>query len=192
MVWVIGRGSAVELYLKPRKVFMARTSKYSEAIIKEMCTLIEEGLPNKDAAALIGICESTLYKWLSNDLDNPLLEMQKTEFLESMGAAKARRHHKLASIIIKASETNWRAAAWYLERTEPEDYGLHSCERNKGFLPREEEEKAEVSPLLIEAYNQTVRMLATGEMPHFNAFRLCLNDEVSISSETRALIISVA
>jgi hypothetical protein len=46
--------------------------KYSKVIVKEICKYIEDGMSNRDAAALSHIREDTFYEW-----------MKKPEFLEA-------------------------------------------------------------------------------------------------------------
>ena len=132
--------------------------KYSKDLVDKIIKYIESGATNEDAAAMAGICESTFYRWLSDDEDNPLNEEEKSEFSESMHRAEARRRTVLANRIIKATEDGylkdvdgkivkdkngqaivvkrgeWRAAAFYLERTAPETYAKKSEIKHSGDL----------------------------------------------------------
>lgn len=141
---------------------MARKTKYSKELIDAICKSIEEGASNKDAAELAGIGETTFYEWLSSNYNNPLTEDEKAEFRESMCVAGAKRRNKLASIIIKASEANWRAAAWYLERTSPEEYGK-AYKVSTSYV--EPELEHEIDPRLSEAYDVALRMVLTRRVP---------------------------
>ncbi len=154
---------------------MPRKTKYSKELINEVCGYIQDGLPNKDAAELAGIGETTFYEWLSNSYDNPLTEDEKAEFRESMYIARAKRHYKLASAIIKASETNWRAAAWYLERTCPEEYGNNV--KVEEF--NEQEGEIDIPEEVKEKFHIAFRYALLGRNP--SDYIMCFNDDLVIT-----------
>ena len=148
--------------------------KYSNKILEEICDYIGKGISNKGAANLAGVCESTFYKWLSDDKNNPLTKSQKTEFLESMGMARARRGCKLTSTIMRASETDWRAAAWYLARTCPEEYG----DKVKAVDFTKPGKKIDIPKDMVDKFNKAFEMIVTGRKPADH--RLYFNDGVPI------------
>lgn len=141
-----------------------RDSKYSQEIINKICSLIESGADNKDAFIQAGISETTGYKWLDEDNpDNPLTKEECRDFRERMEGAKAKRTTVLTNRIIRASEPiylrdennkivtddtgkpivykggDWRAAAWYLERTEPGRFARKEELRHSGELTSKHE-----------------------------------------------------
>ena len=99
-------------------------AKYSEELTEEICKHIRNGVLNKDAAILSGISEATFYLWqqekLEDGKDNPQFHL---EFLESIKKAESARKRNFISTIVTASEKNWQASAWYLERVYPEEFG---------------------------------------------------------------------
>lgn len=98
--------------------------KYSEVIVKEICDWIAKGASNKEASSLSGIGEETFYGWLrKTDADGKPNPEYKAEFSESIKKAYDRRKVTLVNRIIVAAARSWQAAAWYLERTDPEHYG---------------------------------------------------------------------
>jgi hypothetical protein len=89
----------------------------------------------KDAAAAVGIAESTVHNWLARGqhwvnpesgerLANiPKAELPYLEFLESTTRARAKVVDIALAGILDAGKLDWRAYAWYLERTRPDEYG---------------------------------------------------------------------
>jgi hypothetical protein len=120
--------------------------KYSPELIKEICSYIEAGAYNDDACIQAGLSESEFYLWQSDSVKNPLSEEQKSELSESMRRAKSKRTTVLANRIVRASEDeymkddkgefvldkvgrkiviargDWKASAFYLERTESDKF----------------------------------------------------------------------
>jgi len=157
--------------------------KYSPELRNEFCGYIEAGATNRDAATMCGISESVLYMWLSDDEANPLSVEERLEFLESMGRARAKRNTALANRIINAStdeylkDTNgdfvldihgkkilvgrgdWRSAAWYLERTLPEEYVVKEKFEHSGAIDSKLTVNAPKE--LIDAYNRAIEEIAT-------------------------------
>ena len=99
--------------------------KYSPEIVKELCDHAEAGVTNRDACAMVGITEQTLYRWLRDP-----------KKLEMIGAyARAQAHGRTKHIKTIADSDDWRAHAWLLERTDPEHWG--KAERRKVRDPGE-------------------------------------------------------
>lgn len=74
--------------------------------------LLSQGLPVTLATAAAGVGRSTFYKWLEDP-----------KFAEQVEAAQARSAVPLLARITSASETQWQAAAWILERRWPGEFG---------------------------------------------------------------------
>lgn len=93
------------------------TRQRQEIILKT----IREGASNRAAAAQAGVPESTLYDWLVRGQGD---EEPFRTFRSAFEKAKADREAKFVGLIQQAAEDGtWQAAAWYLERTDPEHYG---------------------------------------------------------------------
>lgn len=75
---------------------------------------IEEGSSDRAAAALGGISPGTFYDWLRRGKAG---EEPFATFELLARAAKARREQQRVKVIEDASKTDWRAAAWLLERS---------------------------------------------------------------------------
>ncbi len=94
-----------------------RNSKYTEEIVSKIIELIEEGYGQIDSAKQAGISPATLFQW---KLDHP-------DFSEAIKRAEqvAKTIHTDLALkaIYRALDGNqWQAAAWFLERTSPEEY----------------------------------------------------------------------
>lgn len=157
-------------------------TKYSKDIINKICSLIESGADNKDAFIQAGISETTGYKWLdeSNE-ENPLTKEECREFRERMEGAKAKRTTVLTNRIIRASEPiylrdennrivtdedgkpivykggDWRAAAWYLERTEPERFARKEELRHSGELTSKHELPKELEHVIKAGFRKALK-----------------------------------
>lgn len=93
-------------------------------LIALLLYFIEKGNSNKDALLRVGISESEFYLWqqeyLKDGIEN---KYYKSEFSEAIRKANFQRMNFHIANIFKASEKDWRASAWWLERTNPERFG---------------------------------------------------------------------
>lgn len=114
---------------KPKKRAIGRRPKLEvePRITKTLCKLIAQGVPIKHACSMAGIGESTFHRWCDEGAkENASDELR--EFRESITRARVEKITKLLETIEKASTLasytsgllDWKAAAWLLERTEPE------------------------------------------------------------------------
>lgn len=87
--------------------------------------MLERGAYLTHAAAAVGVDRRTLYRWLevgSSDLADGR-DTQEASFAEAVGRARARGRVAMCQVIDDAAKRDWRAAAWMLERTDPELFG---------------------------------------------------------------------
>jgi len=101
-----------------------RKTKLTPTLCDQLCKHIENGNYAKTACLLVGISEETYYKWKKKGEESK--SGKYVEFLESIKKAEKKADAKLVSIILAASEKhpmNWTAAAWLLERRNPEEWG---------------------------------------------------------------------
>jgi hypothetical protein len=122
---------------KPAKKAAGRPTALLEEI-KEQTLLdyIRIGTPVRKAVTASGIAEKTFYNWMArgmaererqalvpNAKDIPT-EVIFLQFLQRVEQARAEAITKKVAVIAKAgNDGDWRAAAWYLERQVPEDFG---------------------------------------------------------------------
>lgn len=85
------------------------------------------GASDNLAAASIGVNSTTIRAWLKKGLEELLLETDpETEhatFFKSVQIAKWESAQPKLNKIREEAESNWKAAAWWLERLYPNDYG---------------------------------------------------------------------
>ncbi len=93
---------------------MARPLKYTPEAVQRITQAIELGATYKLAASYGGITFQTFNNWR----DTKPAFAQAVQDAEGKGAIKW-----LAKIEAAASDGNWQAAAWKLERRYPQDYG---------------------------------------------------------------------
>lgn len=105
---------------------MARKTKLTKEIIEQARKLASLGVDNRTIAQSLMIAESTFYNWLQR-AEKDMQEGKHTifvEFLESLKKAQADAIVRNVMLIQEsASNGNWLASAWFLERKLPEVWG---------------------------------------------------------------------
>mgnify|MGYP006275736359 CR=1 FL=1 len=93
---------------------VGRPTKRTPETVKKLCDAIRLGACYSDACGFAGISFDTFNEWRK---DFP-------EFLEAVKEAEgAGRVQLIAKIQKAANDGNWQAAAWMLERRDPQNYG---------------------------------------------------------------------
>lgn len=87
------------------------TQKTKEIILKA----ISEGLNQRDASKLAGICEDTLSLWKKD-----------SDFSEQIRQKEIEYKRSLIRTINKEAETSWKASAWMLEHKFRDEYATNS------------------------------------------------------------------
>lgn len=91
-----------------------RPSKYTPERISAILDAIRLGVPRELAARASGINPDTFYTW----------QKEKPEFSDAVNEAEAKSTLALVAKVQKAaSDGNWTAAAWMLERRFPKQFG---------------------------------------------------------------------
>jgi hypothetical protein len=93
---------------------MARPSKLDEQRMDLICKSLEVGATYKIAAQVANVHVSTLFAWIAKGKQEETGKFK--EFSERIKRAEGMCAVRDLSIITRASETDWRAAAWRLER----------------------------------------------------------------------------
>jgi hypothetical protein len=96
-----------------------RKSKYSPQMSAALCQWLKKGCSYKDACAMEGISYETFRTW----------EKEKSVFSVALKKAEAECKAARIATVLKASEKSWQAAAWWLERRCPEEYGRNLQEQ---------------------------------------------------------------
>jgi len=106
-----------------------RKTKLTEERFKQIVNLVKVGNFASVAASAAGISEATYYGWLKRGREEgeALKEGESGsiffEFLEAIKKAEGQAEARSIMRIQTASEENWTAAAWYLERKYPDRWG---------------------------------------------------------------------
>ncbi len=101
---------------------MPRKSKLTKELIKEAYKLVVAGNYDKDVYPILGIEKTTWYRWLSEGERSK--SGLKREFWDTIKRAEKEAVARNVALIQRAAqEGNWQAAAWWLERKYPEQWG---------------------------------------------------------------------
>lgn len=138
----------------------AFTSEIREAILG----WIEAGRSRKNAAAMVGVGERTIQRWVERGREN--LEAIDAEaegvvlddygaFLQRLIQGEAYARGRLLDRIDKAGAKDWHADAWLLERLDHREYGRHH--RIEGIVRDEDGDEVSAGDLLVEKILQIHR-----------------------------------
>lgn len=98
-----------------------RPSKISKEVVDRICAFIEAGTYIETACVAAGIHRDTYYDWLKRAATEKRGPFR--DFLDRVEQSMAIADTKFAITITRAADQNWTAAAWMLERRNPEQYG---------------------------------------------------------------------
>lgn len=90
-----------------------RPTKYTPERVKAIVQAIEVGTPYRHAAAVAGINQDTLTDWMK----------KYSDFSEAIKEAEGRAVIGRLARIRQAEPDHWQAAAWWLERKYPQEFG---------------------------------------------------------------------
>jgi len=106
---------------------MGRRTKRNPAVVAAILEALAAGQARGTAAALAGIGATTLARWVADDPDLACRVEQ----------AEAHAVRDALGVIHRAAESGtWQAAAWWLERRYPADWGRNR-RADQGLLPEE-------------------------------------------------------
>ena len=149
---------------------MARKIKLTPALQERLVTAIQVGNYAKVAAEMVGIGETTFYRWMEEGAD-PKGRKIFREFRESIKRAEAEAEvSNVATVRLAANGGTWQAAAWYLERKHFDRWGRKDKVQQEISGPNGapvsislEEAKKAVLEFLSEDKNDTVNLGASTE-----------------------------
>ncbi len=105
---------------------VGRPTKLTPERMKRLTDLIKAGNYIETACCAVGLGHSTYYMWKERG-DKERLEGKKTiytEFLDTVQRAESEAEALSITTITKAEqEGDWKAAAWKLERKNPDKWG---------------------------------------------------------------------
>lgn len=116
-----------------RKNRGGRPSKLTEEVFNAVMQALRAGNYQEVAARYAGISESTYWSWLErgkrererieDGIEPNSTETIYREFLEEVEQARAAAEVRMVGLIATAAKDTWQAAAWYLERSKPNQWG---------------------------------------------------------------------
>ncbi len=103
------------------------------------------GACNADACTFAGVPQSTFYQWVK--IGKKAKQGKHFDFVQRLQAAEASAVVASLVTIQQVSKSGtWQAAAWFLERTRPYQYGMHAAR-----FAREERERLEATGVEAQA-----------------------------------------
>ena len=125
----------------------------------KLLELVAAGNYAEVAARAVGIHPSTLYDWLATGRDGK--QKRYVDFAEAFEAARATAEARMVTTIQVSAKKDWRAAAWYLERSQPARWGRRiMVEGAPDGEPVRVEHSGEVRPGDLDDAERTRQVLA--------------------------------
>lgn len=100
-----------------------RKPKLTPARQNKIVEALRRGNTRRAAARLAGIGQSTLSLWLAKGREGTKGDDRYVDLLARVTKAEAEAESRMVETIVEASVDTWQAAAWYLERRYPDDFG---------------------------------------------------------------------
>lgn len=114
---------------KTRKRAVGKPSKLTKVVEDSILASLEEGLPLSTAARLAGVAADTVREWIARGkgTDGRPRVARYAVFAQRITRARANAEAALVAQVRKGVTggglPDWKASAWLLERTRPEQYG---------------------------------------------------------------------
>lgn len=139
---------------------MSRPTMLDSKLINTICSHIEKGCSNADAAILSGISESVFYNWkkLGREHEEEGYSSIYVELLERLKESEVKFKAYHIDQIAKASKNpkHWTASAWLLERKYNDEFGRKDKLHVKGNLNHVNFD-VQLSPEEQEAYKKRMK-----------------------------------
>ena len=139
-----GNGNTLDTIQDPEDFdieIVGRPSKLTNETVRKLSSGLKLGLSQKKAADFAGISETTFYRWQREfvKIDRACLgnperinnadDLNLWEFCQSLKKAKIEGElSHIANITEAANSGVWQASAWFLERSNPQDWGRNGRE----------------------------------------------------------------
>ena len=141
---------------------MARPTKLTPEVHEAIVDGINAGLTYRLSCARAGVTPATFYKWLEKGEGAQSGALM--EFFDAVERAKSDSALRLVSQITLQAPTDWRAAAFILERRFPDDYGRRTEVTGKDGGPVKVDSKTQhVFQPSQEVWDQVLRKRAEFE-----------------------------
>lgn len=117
-----------------------RPSKLTPATQQRIVTAIAAGNTREMAAAYAGIHRATLFAWIA--AGEKASRGRFRDFSDALKKAEAQAVVTSVAIIRRAASESWQAAAWWLERRYPDEWGRKDRVTLEHLLSQEVERMA--------------------------------------------------
>lgn len=117
--------AAEKALLKKKSREAGRLCKLTRARFDAIMEAVVLGMPQEDLVNLVNISVDTMLNWKAQgkvDKDKGIISIFSV-FLEGIKRAEAMAIKNSLEIVKTAGQASWQAAAWYLERKRPKDFG---------------------------------------------------------------------
>ncbi len=109
---------------RTKKKPSGRPSEFTAEVEKAILDALAAGASVRSACEAAGVGPTTFYRWLSEGAADGAPEHFRV-LRERTTRARAQARVAYAAVIRRAAnEGDWKAAAWFLERSEPEEWAL--------------------------------------------------------------------
>src|SRR5712691_7658094 len=102
---------------------MARPSIINEALIAKFCSFLRISASIRTAISATGIARESYYGWARKVRQGGGSKLER-KFMAAVEQAEGETKLIHERMLRQHFDTNWRAAAWWLERMYPQEYGL--------------------------------------------------------------------
>lgn len=144
-----------------------RRTKLTPELIHEIAARLAGGLYFETACRLCSVDPATGYRWLARarQVHKTLAEDEEPsapedilfcEFCEAVMNARSEAEARSVLALREAGKTDWRAHAWYLERTRPDFYAPKERHANEFARLTDEQLVAEATRLFGEDFSSAV------------------------------------
>lgn len=165
----------VESLIEKRKIELGRYStKLTKEVFDNIIAYVKAGAYVTHAANACGIETCTFYKWLERGSDEPdsIYGLFRTEMMKAYSSAAIRNE----LIIQRAAPDDWKAAAWWLEKTFPDIYS-----KNKVSVEVSGPDGIPLQPTVTE--KTTVMMISNEELKRMLDHEMLVNDLNALPEE---------
>lgn len=132
---------------------MGRPSKLTDELTDQLAAIFREGQTSiESACALVGITGRTFHKWMKRGQED---DPEYVQFVQTIEKARAQAVQGYLGVIKNAADSGtWQAAAWWLERVLPAQYGRKTTVETistDAFMAKVAELEAELDELDADA-----------------------------------------
>jgi hypothetical protein len=145
------------------KKYQGRPSKLTLELQGEIIALIKMGNYIDTVCSVVGLNTSTFYDWMKKGRNATNPRNKHRKFQEAVEQAQAWSIVRDVALITKASEKDWKAAAWKLERMYPDEFGLKKYEDYVTDITELDEEHVSLSKEDSAVIKEALDLIASRE-----------------------------